>query len=410
MLMNANTATRSFRELQFDLKEFLEAFSKLCPVEGVSEDRFVEVHWADGSIDLVPTFSFISGLVGNYFKKLVVSGVSEIVPYQGTTLSVEGSGLSGVFTDLESPSGEVTFNGGYIKSLEADVVELGQDVHLTSLEQINPEYSEISVLSLFRIDRANIGNAYINRAFSRNDISVTGCLDISRVQPSCSIPVPRSRSDYSVEPLEFVHTTEYAYSISGPLRYSYDVVDIPIRQGVDSEVYNNIPVYLEVPYVSSFKLGKIEYSYARIDDGTTVPYNIMSPLPDDSSVSLAMIYPYKYKRSNLVSDPALLGVTTRLLAPNDDDKGKIFNIQNTSSSPIKVCNVWQFSVSVLDIATSVVGRVPGEESNEDIIRGSVYPLNYVNIPAYSNIDFLFDYDYMGGNKLRVCMLPMRRLP
>ena len=52
MLLNAHTATRSFRELQFDLKAFLEAFAEIMPMDELSDDGLVEIKWADGSVDM----------------------------------------------------------------------------------------------------------------------------------------------------------------------------------------------------------------------------------------------------------------------------------------------------------------------------------------------------------------------
>ena len=72
-MLNAHTAIRTFRELQFDVKAFLYALYDIYPAEGHEDKGVVEIKWSDGSVDVVPTFEFVRGMC-NATLTLFLSG------------------------------------------------------------------------------------------------------------------------------------------------------------------------------------------------------------------------------------------------------------------------------------------------------------------------------------------------
>ena len=183
--MNSHTALRSFHELDYDLKEFLEVFNKeLCPLDKATiKDGLVEFCWADGSVDLVPTFRFISGIVQNFFPSITIGDSAELIPSTSEygrqfyrkqlTLFVKNIGLSARIEQLDMSDKDIEFIGGLIVNLHAKYVELSNTVNISDLEADRLHTEHLSVT-----ERANVGTARAS-----NQVVVSDRLDISAVHP-----------------------------------------------------------------------------------------------------------------------------------------------------------------------------------------------------------------------------------
>ena len=146
-MLNAHTAIRSFRELQFDVKAFLYALYDIAPAEGHEDKGVVEIKWSDGSVDVVPTFEFVRGMCNDTFLKVMVGAVAELIPeittipiqggkYQKTTvkLDIEGAPLKAKFSEIGDMDTDLQIIDGTIVELSADSVELPSDAIITKLE------------------------------------------------------------------------------------------------------------------------------------------------------------------------------------------------------------------------------------------------------------------------------------
>lgn len=398
MLLNSHTALRSFRELDFDLKEFLEKFRDVCPLDGEPEDTLVEFRWADGSVDVVPTSLLIHGLIRNYFPRLTVGDAVDLIPssvngglYQRelVTLFIERAGLSARFHNLDTPEEDLKFVKGYIKSLKGSVVTLNSGVSLSSMKLTG-------ILSADFVEVRNFADVgVVNVA---NETRVNGTTDISRLHPRFSVTVDMA-IEFDISTLDTLNGVALVdipnvCAISGYARYT-------------GGSRNSIPpmdVYVEVPLID-LGSSSVSYSYA-ITHNSTYMSSATEVFPDTSDVGLALLYP---KKCRLSSGDYLV---IRVLAPDVLENNRIVRVHNTSGNPIHACNAWQFgrdflSTSTLSVVSSAASLVEGSSSRTGTY-GLMTPLNYIDIPAYSSLDFLFCHDIVGG-QLCVYMMPMKKL-
>ena len=110
---------------------------------------------------------------------------------------------------------------------------------------------------------------------------------------------------------------------------------------------------------------------------------MLTALAADSDANIVLLYPFV----QVTGYAGLRDVRIHLDIPTADMDGRVVQVSNAKEYPLKVCNAWMFGLT---------GSV-----------GTAYPLNYVTMPAYSTIDFVFRYDD-GGSFLRAYMLPMLR--
>lgn len=386
MLMNSHTALRSFHELDYDLKEFLEVFNKeLCPLDKATiKDGLVEFCWADGSVDLVPTFRFISGIVQNFFPSITIGDSAELIPSTSEygrqfyrkqlTLFVKNIGLSARIEQLDMSDKDIEFIGGLIVNLHAKYVELSNTVNISDLEadRLHTEYLSVT-------ERANVGTARVS-----NQVVVSDRLDISAVHPNSAIGI--TNTGFSISMIE--HLTENNEDIpnicllSGPMRYA------PVSvQSVERVISEKHPVaYVEVPIVTATS-SSITYEYSPTYNSTYIP-SATGAFDESSDVSISLIYPKKSKLGKL--DSGKVGV--RLVAPTILENNRIVTVRNTSAGVIHACNVWQF----------------GNDSTR-ANYGVMVPVHYIDIPAFSSLDFLFTHDIIGSDQLVVYMLPMKNI-
>lgn len=380
MLMNANTATRSFRELRFDLVAFLQAMCKIPTTTGV-----LEIKWSDGSVDIVPTYGLISELVGKCYEVLHV-GDAVLSASSGSgedyreklTLLLRDASLCAKIAELGSPESNLEFVRGTIRRLVSDVVVLGPDVAV----------SDIHVDGMLHVEECTA--SWLNADFVETSIMyVQDSVDLSKTISSPAMQFLGGLKDISVcsnAPAVVTGELLGGYALTGYMRYSAVTLN-SLQALFDS---GNPQISVEVPVLST--------DGQRTDDGFVyvvsspedMPTDMTKPFPASSLACLMLLYPKKALRSmGSVSD-----IYMRIVAPLAEDSDHIVQICNNSGMTLNACNAWRFSAV--------------DDSSSGTRVGNVAPLSYVKLPPFSSVDFLFKYEIV-GSRLCVYMLPMRTL-
>ena len=379
MLMNANTATRSFRELQFDLKAFLTALLSICPVEGPGASDIVEIKWADGSVDIVPTYEFIQSVVQNYFKKLKIGpadigvrggGSFPSILRQDLALLLSSVGLSANIKELGDGSEDYTFVNNTIRRLGAKFVTLPPDARITQLIVSGPLTATTCSAGSLTVR----GSLNCDTWYARD-------LDLSGV-PGLSVRMGYNGlvSDVSCVDKMMGKTPDAfltGMQVSGEARFTSSVME-GIRTLFKE---NNTQVYVEVPVIQD---GGYAYISTR---ATAIPDPMDSSFSPMSQVSLSTLYPKKQLRGAFDGQDMYI----RLLPPDSSDDRRIIPVCNNTRDSLTFCNAWNLYTTRSGSSLADVGMVS--------------PLNYVTIPAFSSMDFLFSYDIVGSH-IRAYMLPM----
>lgn len=399
MLMNANTATRSFRELQFDLRAFLSAMLDICPLDSTESSAFVEIRWSDGSVDVVPTFAAISRIVGNLYPSLTVGDSARLYPStaQGgdnyrhdLTLFIASSGLSCHIEEMGTPQDSLVIVRGIIRNLSAEVVELADDIDVSSLK----------VTGILSAEECT-ADSVDARSLSYDRVYVRDGLDLSRVRFGACLRFILGGTDISVctyAPYMASGDLLGCYRITGRMRYSVSVSEATRRVFESSTPH----VYVDVPTVSFGSDGKPFFDYVPTA-GEDMPVDGITPFTDAGDASLMLLYPRKSVRYGTSVSEAYI----RAVAPTDSDADRIVQVCNVTDIPIRACNAWMFSTEAVGSDAPTVGGMFSVQA-VSARRGTVSALNYVELPPYSSIDFLFKFD-LAGASLRVYMMPMRHL-
>lgn len=427
-MLNAHTATRTFRELQFDIKAFLEALYDIIPAEGGEDKGLVEIKWADGSVDVVPTFELIKGICNSTYMRLLIGGVAELIP-EHTTVSEQGgkyyrdamelliksAPLKTVMSEIGSDSEDLAFVKGLIYELEANTVVLPDNAriaHISAIESLNTVNCNVNGTT--SIDNMECDRGTIKQL--GKDAVGGPTLDLSNLRVSVPMKViTPNRGAYDL-------SVWFQNTANAVLRPLYTVTG-QFRLGITSEevsrLYlnrNDAGMSVDVPVcrLADWPTPSFDYARTRI---TPFPADRLSQFPEMSIPSFTMLYPLKTMQ---VIGIGHLGI--KLLAPNASDKEKIVNVQNPTGMHVIACNAWSFGVeslvqpsvtstvvgSMVGVAGSVSAAIAGETSaatEESSPVGEIEPLNTISIPPYSAIDFLFSWDIRGG-RLEAYMLPM----
>ena len=380
MLMNANTATRSFRELQFDLKAFLKALMSICLTDDSGDSDIVEIKWADGSVDIVPTYAFIQNIVQNYFTKLRVGSTDISVRWNGwfpsilrqkLSLLISSTGMATHINEIGDGSEDYRIVKSTITRLGARFVKLPPEARITRLIVSGP----ISATT------CSAGSVTVNSALNCDTWDVRD-LDVSGV-PRMSVRMAYYHGiapDVScVDKMMGIYPDSLftGMQVSGETRFTSSVME-GLRTLFKQ---NNTKVHVEVPVMKGTE-------YAYLDSLTTdIPDPMNTPFPQISQVSLSTLYPKKQLRGSYDGQNLYI----RLLPPDSADDNLIIPVCNNTRESLTFCNAWDLSTAKLKHFTSV--------------SGMVVPLNYVTLPAFSSMDFLFKFDILGSH-IRAYMLPM----
>jgi len=413
MMINANTSTRTFRELQFDLHAFLVALYELFPVDGQDDKGLVEVKWSDGSVDVVPTFELIRGICDSSFGRLIIGDSAELVPgvlngmpsdatnYRDELyLLINSVPLKANMPSIGDASTDIEFVGGVIVSLVADTVSLPDGVtvsELTVTGNLSTGYCEVAE------------NLESNGEFYAEDGKVS-TLDVSGMDLTQPVRVYTPNSPiYDLSQYSYItdlSDIKGMYRVSGLFRYG-DTYDADTQRRFNEY---GACVVVEVPVLSDIINGELVYDYME-SPKENYPEDYTRPFPAYSISNLVMLYPLKQTRSTNRYGTMYV----RLLPPSEEDIGKIINVRNVTDGYITVSNVWSFGMreytSVRKSTSSPAWLEAlgiSRESRDISTVGDVTSLNTVTLPPYSSIDFLFGWDVRSG-KLTAYMQPMTSL-
>lgn len=376
MLLNAHTATRVYRECQFDILALLTGLSSICPIEGDSSG-VIEIKWADGSVDMVPTFALIKAIVGNYYKKLNVGGS----PITVTNGQLVLENIAAYVESMGTKDDDLEFFRSTIASLTVDRATLAPDtkIHKLDVASLHSKSGTSAVTSVRN-------NGYADRV-------LVDSLDLSNIVMTAPIkwgPLGFDASTITAPGLRSVSEQMPFMDglvLTGKPRFSSVYTDLNVLS-LDP---NSTAIVVEIPSITDDTLSlDVDYTYTT---PTRVPSNLQEPFADDSPISLAMLYPKKYvrvMRDNLV--------VVRMQAADTSENDRIIRVYNKSGESIRACNAWIF-VTNPTVPTSLLRKK----------SGTIVPVNYVDIPAHSSIDFLFSSEYLSRSMSCAFMFPMKYL-
>lgn len=439
-MLNAHTATRTFRELQFDVKSFLYALYDLHP-EDISEDKgVVEIKWSDGSVDVVPTFEFVRGICNATFLKITVGAIAELIPnnistymqggsYQNTTLNlnIQGSPLKANFAEIGDKFTDLDVTGGALVSLVADTVELPSNAIITKMVATDELYTDnANVSRIAEVSEFSIVNGYIRTWRGTSDIKPLE-IDLSQIRWDVALKHPISGNasrDLSVYTQYHYRNVWGMYKVTGYFRYDYTgngEYKYLFKEN-HAGVIVQIPVFKNISYGGSASGG----SYSNIEfDTYSMPkvdypdYSMTEEMAESEIPNIVMLYPFKKTRTR---DYWYGTCYMTLLEPNDELSNRVFQIRNPTSKKLRFCNAWAFttakqqsnssSMGSYSLVDAVVGAATnialGGGSSVVTEYGSIADLNYIEFPPYSAIDFIFKWEIKGG-LLYAYMLPMSLL-
>lgn len=374
MLLNAHTATRVYRECQFDILALLTGLSSICPLDGDSSG-VIEIKWADGSVDVVPTFALIKAIVGNYYKKLTVGGS----PITVTSGQLVLENIAAYVESMGTKDDDLEFFRSTIASLTVDTATLAPDtkIHRLDVSSLHAKSGTSTVTSVRN-------NGYADRVFVES-------LDLSNIVVTTPIswgPLGFDASTItSLRSVSAIKPFMDGILLTGKPRFSSEYTDLST---LFLDPYNT-SVVVEIPSITDDTLSlDVDYTYTT---ATRVPSNLQEPFADDYPVSLAMLYPKKYVR--IMQDDV---VVVRLQAADTSENDRIIRVYNKSGESIRACNAWIFVTNPV-VPTSLIRRK----------SGTIVPVNYVDIPAHSSIDFLFSSEYLSRSMSCAFMFPMKYL-
>lgn len=384
MFLNANTATRSFRELSYDVDTLLSRMGELRPVDGdFYYGGIVEISWADGSVDVVPTISVVLALVEYYddindewttmFDHLSVVGAN-LIPstqdtgspyyYDGLALFLKGGPLSAKIglVQADNSEGSIQIFRSTIRQLMAKSVTLPATAEIRGLD------TSIVYSTASKVQRANVTNSMNSRIVNVGTLDAHTAL----INPMFKYPTDERVDASSLAAMSgpLGATKPVGFRVLGPMRLS-STQDVTIQSQVSR---NGTTVSVNVPV-------KIPggYQYLRTIP-TPVPQSIMAPLNVNSAANIVTIYPFV----TILGYTQMTDVVIQLDIPKFTDDGRVVQVNNPTGSDIRVCNAWMFT------------------SNGSV--GIVQSLNFITLPAYTIVDFIVRFDNSGSG-LRVYMLP-----
>lgn len=440
-MLNAHTATRTFREMQFDIKAFLKALYDVMPAEGHEDKGLVEIKWADGSVDIVPTFELIRSICNSTYMQLLIGGVAELIPehtsvpvqngkyYRDTMkLLIQSAPLKAPMREIGSAEEDLQIIGGVINELVANDVSLPYDAEISRIEvegSLTTSYCES--------DDSHIGNmlcedGYIKRF--NDSVAKDPTLNLSNLRVSVPVQViAQYRNGYDLSQWTQIGLNTVIrplYYVTGQFRFGEEQTEIDwYRLQLDGAGIN-----VAIPILSasvSLKDGvSLKSEYVRTEF-TKFRANRKAPLPLDSPPSITMLYPLKetkgYKNGH---------VKITLLPPTNNDSNMVITVQNLAETPVTACNAWSFSkvapkepvnlptgllspfnsivgvavAGATSIGSAVASSASNTSSSSDDYDGEVEALNYIRLPAYSAVDFLFKWSLKSKDRWEAYMLPM----
>lgn len=376
-MLNAHTATRSFRELQYDIKVFLDGIEQISPLESPQGISIVELKWADGSIDLVPSTEFILGLVSRLFPKLTLGGKAELlpdgkdIPLQNgkyhkyyLDLKVSNAGVQADIKEFGDGTESITINGGAIKTLKADTLTLGSGVRIGKMQPSGTVHTDYCIMN---------GGITVRDTLYLSDSSIFKNLHLNKIHLDCPIKIVTDntpKADLSTYTNIGLWADEMVfglYTVKHTMSYA-DYFNEDVQAELDK---HKAHIFVQIPIPSVANNGVVTYSYKQTM-ATSFPDRMDKPFTTSSPASLLTLYPMKsFSRVSAYG-------TMYLKVEIPEMNNYLTTVCNPTDSSVRVCNAWMFT----------------EETGED--RGTIVPLSYVVLPPYSCTDFLFKNEIKGG--------------
>lgn len=355
-MLDARTTIRNFRDLQFDLRVLLDGIRSL-----ENGNSLVTLKWSDGSVDKIPTYEMLKDYLGNAFRTVLVGDPDNGASMVSDNGLVIGGKLASKITSLVDAS--IVFSNCTIGDIQAELVTLGQSVDVKS-------FGLVSIL------QSIVLTAYENLTFGRLE---TDKLNVNILD--CSVgthEVEHVYSDTRRYPLD-----SYLSLLRSGEFHSHMVVDGFMKTYDPSTLahtYTEVTVY--APYIE----GGGPFTQFPVSAGTEeVPEG---EYPRLGAVNLSLLYPYRQ-----FGNTSNTRATLTYRAPREDDQYKVVTVRNVSQYGIRACNVWAFS----------------QDTYSGVRRVRISPVNHVNLPPYSAIDFIFSFTYT-NDTLNAYMLPTKVTP
>lgn len=349
---------RSFHDLQFDLRAMLRGLHSL-----EYDGSVVTFKWSDGSVDKVPTEGMVKDFTGNVYPSLLVGGTdngARIVPNGYLDISSPVSVLVDSITMDAS-----TLDSCNIKQLVARVLVLGRGVKIVSLTSSG----NLSAITI----KVEDGNLVVSGECD-TDVLVTRVLDTTKGTHTVA---------HVVDVTQRVPASSYVTQVPQTDTFSSDIaIDGRMKTyypGTSSKPYTE--VYTYAPYVENglpFTMFPVIAGRNDIPDGT---------YPKGSLPDLALLYPYKQFGHTTAAT-----ATLTYKAPASSMQYMVVSVRNVSYDTVRACNAWAFN----------------QDTYAGARRVKVTPMNYVDVPPLSAIDFIFSFSY-SSNSLYAYMLPTKVL-
>lgn len=379
-MLNTHTATRTFREAQYDVKEFLETLCSLIDCAAQGDSMMVEAEWSDGSTDIIPSVELVKDIVGNVFSSISVGSAQLKVTSQlndnGDNVSVlkvdAPSGLQAKLGSIGGLNTHQELTGCTITEIRAERVKLEAGTSIKDFSVSLKFTSNLVTASIVEITRLSgstctVGAMDVRETLLDSDIYYRG----SVIDASSLLSYADESTDGGV---------------------FHDKLDITGNLSItdannNSEALGKASIIVAVPTIDTKAQGR--FRTIGSDKVSGKGYVEFKPT---TMVGMLLIYPKLYLYNTFINSSGNYEYEYHLGDLSVSDNNRIVTVHNTSSKTINVCNVWQY--------------IAGNSTLVPTLKA----LNYVDLPPYSQVDFLFYYrDDIYGNMRTIQMLPMKHL-
>ena len=385
-LLNSHTATRSFRELKYDLKVFLDGLDKISPVEGSSGEALIELKWADGSIDVVPSSEFITGMVSHLFPKVTIGNKANLIPDASAVAASEGkyylnlnvtdAGVQAHIVEFGNGSENIVIDGGTIGTIKADTLNLATNVRIGKMQVGGNVHADNCTVNSGINVRSSL-NLGTSSSFYNLRVTKTHVENVIRFITST---MPRATLDtYGGVGTSTAEKIFGLYIVKHLMSYD-DYYDSSIQNSLNTQrahIIAQIPIPRVPTMYSSGNTIGVMYDYI-LTKSTSFPQRMDEPFDVDTPASLLTLYPTK--DSSFVTKYGTNYL--KVVVPNGNNY--LLHISNPTDTSIRACNAWMF--------------MEDASADKDAVQnGVILPLSYVVLPPYSCTDFLFMHEIKGGN-------------